>query len=56
MHDGSTLRFSRLFGSGKVSAGGTTNGYIRSDILVNLLGGSSLLQGDLLRFMISKDD
>lgn len=39
-----------------VSADGTVDEYTRSEILVDLVGRSSLLQGDLSILIISKDD
>ena len=41
---------------GTVSAERTKSGCVRSDVLVDLLGRSSLLQGDLSRLIVSRDD
>ena len=47
MLDGSALRFGVLLGSEELSAGASSSGYSGSDVLVNLLRRSSLLQSDL---------
>ena len=41
---------------GTVLAGRTKSGCVSSDVLVDLLGISSLLQGDLSRLVVSRDD
>lgn len=56
MLNGPALRFGALLGSENILAGGSTSGYTRSNVLVDLLGRSALLQGDLSRFVISKHD
>ena len=47
--DAPALRFGGLLGSERCQSVGTTSDCSRSDILVDLLGRSSLLQGDLSR-------
>lgn len=54
MLDGPTLCFGGLLGPGNLSASGRRMKERMSDILVNLLGGSSLLQGDLLDIVLSR--